>query len=66
MIIAIEYLQIEELKAFLREQAEDAFPDLKDEDYCPCSSGKKYRDCCKNDPEGVKHVVYEFRPGLRK
>lgn len=44
----------------------DDFPDLKDEDYCPCSSGKKYRDCCKNDPEGVKHVVYEFRPGLRK
>lgn len=31
MNIAIEQLQLDELKAFLREQAEDAFPDLKDE-----------------------------------
>lgn len=44
----------------------DDFPKLKDDDYCPCGSGKKYMVCCKNDPEGVKHVVYEYRPGLRK
>ena len=31
MKIAIEPLPLEELKAFLREQADDAFPDLKDE-----------------------------------
>lgn len=30
MNIAIEQLRLDELKAFLREQAEDAFPDLKD------------------------------------
>ena len=40
------------------------FPGLHDSDKCPCGSGKKYSDCCKNDPEGIKHVVYEFRPGL--
>jgi hypothetical protein len=21
--------------------------------------------CCKNEPKGVKYVVYEFRPGLK-
>lgn len=42
----------------------DEFPGLKDDDYCPCSSGKKYGECCKNDPEGIKHVVYVFKPGL--
>lgn len=31
MKIAIEPLPLEELKAFLREQADDAFPDLKEE-----------------------------------
>ena len=30
MIIAIERLSLQELKVFLREQADDAFPDLKD------------------------------------
>ena len=40
------------------------FPGLHDSDKCPCGSGKKYSDGCKNDPEGIKHVVYEFRPGL--
>lgn len=42
----------------------DEFPGLKDEDSCPCGSGKKYDECCKNDPEGVKHIVYEYRPGM--
>lgn len=31
MVIALEQLQFEELRAFMREQANDAFPDLKDE-----------------------------------
>ena len=44
----------------------DEFPDLTDDSMCPCGSGKKYGECCKNDPEGVKHVVYEFRPGLER
>jgi len=42
----------------------DEFPDLTDEAACPCGSGKKYGECCKNDPEGVKHVVYTFGLGL--
>lgn len=32
MNITIEHLQLDELKAFLRIQADDAFPDLKDEE----------------------------------
>lgn len=24
----------------------DEFPDLKDDSYCPCGSGKKYIECC--------------------
>ena len=43
----------------------DEFPGLKDESLCPCGSGKEYGECCKNDPEGVKHVIYEFRPGMK-
>lgn len=42
----------------------DEFPGLTDEATCPCGSGKKYGECCKNDPEGVKHVVYSFGPGM--
>lgn len=42
------------------------FPGLGDESQCPCGSGKTYKDCCKNDPEGVKHVIYTFKPGLKK
>ena len=42
----------------------EEFPGLTDDSTCPCGSGKKYGECCKNDPEGVKHVVYTFGPGL--
>lgn len=42
----------------------DEFPGLTDEAECPCGSGEKYSECCKNDPEGVKHMVYLFGPGL--
>ena len=55
MIIAIEQLQLPELEAFLREQADDAFPSLKDEqhlhslaekwhtyaEFCTCRDGDK-------------------------
>lgn len=37
------------------------FPGLTDYDYCPCGSGMKYGECCKQDPEGVKHIIYQFR-----
>lgn len=36
------------------------FPGLKEEDDCPCDSGNKYGECCKSDPEGIKHKVYQF------
>lgn len=42
----------------------EEFPGLTDDSTCPCGYGKIYRECCKNDPEGVKHVVYTFGPGL--
>ena len=42
----------------------EEFPGLTDDSTCPCGSGKKYGECCKNDPEGVKHVVYMFGAGL--
>ena len=41
----------------------DEFPGLTDETACPCGSGKKYCECCMNDSEGVKHVVYSFGRG---
>ncbi|MBO7111922.1 MAG: SEC-C domain-containing protein [Bacteroidaceae bacterium] len=44
----------------------DEYPGLRGDDFCPCGSGKKYGDCCKDDPEGVKHVVYEFRSGINR
>ena len=40
------------------------FPELNDDSFCPCGSGKCYAECCKNNPKGIKHVVYEFRSGL--
>lgn len=54
MIINIEHFQLDELKAFLRIQADDAFPDLKDEqrlnmlaekwhnyaEFCTCRNGQ--------------------------
>ena len=41
----------------------EEFPGLTDDSMCPCGSGKKYGECCKNDPEGVRHVVYMFGAG---
>ena len=36
------------------------FPGLADNSMCPCASGKKYYECCKTDPEGIKHKVFIF------
>ena len=27
---------------------------------CPCQSGKKYKNCCMNNPKGIKHEHYRF------
>jgi len=29
-------------------------------DKCPCQSGKKYKNCCMNNPKGIKYDHYEF------
>lgn len=29
-------------------------------DLCPCHSGKKYKNCCMNNPKGVKCDHYKF------
>jgi len=53
MTIAIEQLELKELQAFLREQAEDSFPDLKDEERLTMLSEKwhSYAEICtcRND-----------------
>jgi ribosomal protein S18 acetylase RimI-like enzyme len=56
MIIAIEHLQLSELVAFLREQADEAFPDLKDEQRLNMLSEKwhKYAEFCTcRDDNGI-------------
>lgn len=53
MTIAIEQIELEELQAFLRAQAEDAFPDLKDEKRLAMLSEKWHSQAeictCRND-----------------
>lgn len=53
MRIAIEQLQLFELQSFLREQAEDTFPDLKDEERLRVLSEKWHSHAefctCRND-----------------
>ena len=44
----------------------EEFPDLTDDSTCPCGSGKVYSECCKNDPEGIKFLEYEYRWGLKE
>lgn len=55
MIISVEQLQFDELQAFLREQADDAFPDLKEEQRLNKLAKKwhTYADFCScRDDEG--------------
>ena len=53
MDIAIEHLRLSELVAFLREQADDAFPDLKDELRLNMLAKKWHKNAefctCRND-----------------
>ena len=37
-----------------------SFPHLKDEDLCPCNSGLKYVNCCKNNSSGIRCYHYQF------
>lgn len=37
------------------------FPGLSDKDFCPCGSGLVYAYCCKSDPQGIKHKIFQFR-----
>ena len=37
------------------------FPGLSDNGFCPCGSGLNYADCCKSDPEGIEHRIYQFQ-----
>ena len=61
MKIAIEQLGIEELQAFLRDQAEDAFPDLKDEKRLAMLSEKWHSNAeictCRNDKDQLEGMI---------
>ena len=63
MRIAIEQLQLEELHPFLREQAEDTFPDLKDEERLSLLSEKwnsyaKFCTCRNDDGRLVGMIAF--------
>lgn len=63
MKIAIEPLPLEELQAFLREQAEDAFPDLKDEQRLTMLSEKWHANaefciCCNGEGRLVGMIAF--------
>lgn len=32
----------------------------KKDDFCPCHSGKKFKDCCLKNGKGIKYPHYEF------
>lgn len=68
MNIAIEQLELDELRSFLREQADDAFPDLKDEQRLNMLAEKwfdKAEFCtCRNAEGGLIGMIafYANRP----
>lgn len=61
MNITIEQLPLEELQAFLREQANDAFPDLKDEQRLKMLSEKWYSQAefctCRDDNKQLVGMI---------
>ncbi len=67
MNIAIEQLQLDELKAFLREQAEDAFPDLKDEQRLNMLAEKWATNAefctCRNDEGSLVGMIAFYANG---
>lgn len=38
----------------------DEFPDLHDDDSCPCGSAQTYAECCKGNIKGIRHRIYRF------
>ncbi|MCM1313386.1 MAG: hypothetical protein NC206_10110 [Bacteroides sp.] len=40
-----------------------SFPGITDSSFCPCASGLSYSECCKNNPEGIKHKCYTIIMG---
>ncbi len=68
MTINIEHLQLDELKSFLRIQADEAFPDLKDEQRLAMLAEKwhKYAEFCTSRDESDQLVgmiaFYANRP----
>lgn len=67
MTFQIERLGFEELCAFLRFQAEDAFPDLKDEDRLKMLAEKwsKYAECstCRDDDGQLVGMIAYYANG---
>lgn len=61
MTIAIEQLELGELQAFLREQSDDAFPDLKDEKRLAMLSEKWHSHAefctCRNDKDQLVGMI---------
>lgn len=68
MKITIEQLQLDELQSFLREQADDTFPDLKDEQRLAMLSEKWHSHAefctCRNDEGRLVGMIafYANRP----
>lgn len=62
MNVFIEHLQLSELLISLREQADDAFPDLKDEERLKMLAEKWHKNAefctCRNDNSLIGMIVY--------
>lgn len=68
MIISIEQLELDELRSFLRKQADDAFPDLKDEERLNTLAEKWSNNAefctCRDSEAGLAGMItfYANRP----
>jgi ribosomal protein S18 acetylase RimI-like enzyme len=67
MNIAIEHLELDELRSFLREQADDAFPDLKDEQRLNMLAEKWSKNAgfctCRNVEGGLVGMIAFYANG---
>jgi ribosomal protein S18 acetylase RimI-like enzyme len=67
MNFAIEQLQLDELRNFLREQADDAFPDLKDEQHLNTLAEKWSKNAefcaCRNAEGGLVGMIAFYANG---
>ena len=68
MVITIEQLSFEELSAFLRKQADDAFPELKDEEKLDMLAKKwsSNAECCtcRGIDGSLKGIVVFYANGI--